>query len=47
MLEKGLDINVAVTIVAKTIAEGQSKEEIIFAIHFLSLLQNALKSYIL
>jgi hypothetical protein len=46
MSNGGLDVNMVILAMANIIAEGQDKDEILFAIHFLGLLQNALRSYI-
>ncbi len=46
MLKDSFDLNILAITVAKVIADGATKEEISDTIQLLSLIQNALKSYI-
>ena len=47
MFEKDIDINLLAVAMAKTIAEGCDKTEISKMIHLLTLLQSALRTYII
>ena len=47
MFDGDVDINLLAVAMAKTIAEGCTKNEILQAVHFLALLQTALRTYAL
>ena len=47
MFEKDVDINLLAVAMAKTIAEGCDKTEILKILHLLTLLQSALRTYII
>ena len=47
MFDKDVDINLLAVAMAKNIAEDNDKCNILKIIHFLALLQSALKTYVL
>jgi hypothetical protein len=47
MFDGDIDINLLAVALAKSIAENCDKPEIVKVLHLLSLLQNALRTYIL
>lgn len=47
MIDKGVDVNLLAVAMARTIAEGCDKTEILQILHLLTLVQNALRTYII